>query len=75
MASQQMSQSISGDAFEMKSYGREAVISRSNGKTVEAAIIEEHGAKDKGATVNDRQDMDRLGKKQELRVRRSVWLF
>ena len=72
MASQPMSKGVSGDTFELKSYGREAVSSRSNGKTVEAAIIEEHGAKDKGATVNDQQDMDRLGKKQELRVRRNV---
>ena len=72
MPSQPISTGVSGDVFEMGSYGREAVISRPNGKTLEAAIIEEHGAKDKGATVNDQQDMDRLGKKQELRVRRNV---
>jgi len=69
MPSQPISSGVSGDAFEMGSYGREAVISRPNGKTAEAAIIEEHEAIHKGATANDQQDMDRLGKKQELRVR------
>ena len=72
MPSQPVSSGVSGDAFEMGSYGREAVLSRSNGKTAEAAIIEEHEAKHKGATANDQQDMDRLGKKQELRVSRSA---
>ena len=72
MPSQAMSSGVSGDAFEMNSYGRDAVISKSNSKTAEAAIIEEHEAKHKGATAEDQKDMDRLGKKQELRVSRSA---
>lgn len=60
--------SASGNAFEMQSYGGEAVASRLNGKTVEAVLVEEDEAKRKGATANDCHDMDRLGKKQELRV-------
>jgi hypothetical protein len=59
----------SGEAFEMRSYGHETVTLRPNGKTVEAALVEEHEAKHKGATTNDQHDMDRLGKRQELRVK------
>lgn len=72
MPSKPVSSGVSDDAFDMGSYGREPVISRPNSKTVEAVTIEEHEAKHKGATVNDQKDMDRLGKKQELRVR---WSF
>jgi len=35
-------------------------------------IGEENESNYKGATVNDRNDMDRLGKKQELKVRRGA---
>jgi hypothetical protein len=72
MSSQPVSSDVFGNTFEMRSFGRKDVISRLNGKIVEAAIIEEHEAKHKGATANDQQDMDRLGKKQELRVSRSA---
>lgn len=72
MVTQTMSNGASSDAFEMKSFDREAVVSRSNAKNVETAIIEGHEAKHKGATANDQQDMDRLGKKQELRVRQII---
>jgi hypothetical protein len=53
----------SSDAYEMKS--------RSGKSTSEVILTEENGSKYKGATVNDRHDMDRLGKTQELRVRRN----
>jgi hypothetical protein len=54
----------SSDAYEMKS--------RSGKSTSEVILTEENESKYKGATVNDRQDMDRLGKTQELRVRRNA---
>jgi hypothetical protein len=52
---------LANDAYEMKS--------RSGKSTSEVIVTEENESKYKGATVNDRQDMDRLGKTQELRVR------
>lgn len=55
---------LSNDAYEMKS--------RSGKNTSEVILTEENESKYKGATVNDRQDMDRLGKTQELRVRHSA---
>jgi len=68
MPPQWKSNGVSGGMFEMKSHGEQAVTSRADDKTAEAALVEEHEAKRKGATANDQHDMDRLGKKQELRV-------
>jgi hypothetical protein len=56
------------NAIEMQAFAGESFISRSNAKNVEATITEEDESELKGSTANDRQDMDRLGKKQELRV-------
>jgi hypothetical protein len=50
----------SSNAYEMKPRG------------VKNADQKENQSKYKGATANDRDDMDRLGKTQELRVRRSI---
>jgi hypothetical protein len=55
----------SGDAaYEMKSRG-----GKSTGETI---VVEENESKYKGATLNDRHDMDRVGKTQELTVRLSA---
>ena len=56
----------SGDAYEMKSRG-----GKSTGETI---VVEENESKYKGATANDRHDMDRVGKTQELTVRPSATL-
>lgn len=53
-----------GDAYEMEPRG---------GKNIGEVIVgEENASSYKGATANDRHDMDRLGKTQELKVRRSA---
>jgi hypothetical protein len=54
----------SGDAYEMKSRG-----GKGTGETI---VVEENESKYKGATLNDRHDMDRVGKTQELTVRLSA---
>jgi hypothetical protein len=55
----------SGEAHEMKSRGGKS--------TNETIVVEENESRYKGATANDRHDMDRVGKTQELTVRlRSV---
>jgi hypothetical protein len=51
----------SGDAYEMKSRGAKS--------TSEVILTEENESKYKGATANDRHDMARVGKTQELTVR------
>lgn len=56
------------NAIEMQPFAGEILISRSNAKNVEATVTEEDESELKGSTANDRRDMDRLGKKQELRV-------
>ena len=63
----------SGDAYEMQSYAGYGAVSGSQGKNGDAMVItEESENKYKGATANDRHDMNRLGKTQELRVRRTA---
>jgi hypothetical protein len=64
--------SPSGDAYEMQPYPSEAATSTVNGKSGGRATIEEDDSKHKGATANDRRDMQRLGKTQELSVRRKI---
>jgi hypothetical protein len=54
----------SDNAYEMQPRG-----GKSTGETI---VVEENESKYKGATANDRQDMARLGKTQELRVRCSA---
>jgi hypothetical protein len=51
---------LSSNAYEMKPH------------EVKNAGQKEDESKDDGATPNDRKDMDRLGKEQVLRVRRSI---
>jgi hypothetical protein len=58
---------LSNDAYEMKS--------RSGKRTNEVILTEENETQYKGATANDRQDMDRLGKTQELRVGRNATTY
>jgi hypothetical protein len=53
----------SGDAYEMKSRGAKS--------TSEVILTEDNESKYKGATANDRHDMARVGKTQELTVRSS----
>jgi hypothetical protein len=66
-------QGVSEDAYELHTYGK-AVNSISIGDHSEPAIVgEEHENKYKGATANDRHDMNRLGKEQELRVSRKLF--
>lgn len=58
----------SSNAIELQSFAGETATSRTNGKNAEATIVEKDERELKGSTKNDQQDMDRLGKKQELRV-------
>jgi hypothetical protein len=61
-------QGISDNAYELHTYGK-AANSISIGDYSEPAVVgEDHENKYKGATANDRHDMNRLGKTQELRV-------
>jgi len=53
-----------GDAYEMELRGGKG--------TGEVIVGEENESSYKGATANDRHDMDRLGKTQELKVRCSI---
>lgn len=64
--------SPSGNAYEMQPYRGEAVTSTANGKSGGIAIIEEDDSEHRGATANDQRDMKRLGKTQELSVRRKI---
>lgn len=59
----------SSNAIELQSLAGDNTTSRVNGKNLEAIMTEEDENELKGSTANDRHDMDRLGKKQELRVR------
>jgi len=63
--------SFSENAFELQPYGNEAAAARSDPKYPEATLAEDYEEKHKSATANDQRDMDRLGKKQELRVSRA----
>jgi hypothetical protein len=57
------------DAYELQPHGGQSTPSIRNGINGDAPIAEEDERRLKGATVNDQNDMHRLGKTQELRVR------
>lgn len=57
----------------MQPYGGEAGSPTADGKAGETTSIDEDLGLYKGATANDQNDMRRLSKKQELRVRRKIW--
>jgi hypothetical protein len=61
-------QGVSDDAYELHTYGEAAVSTSIAGHSEPTISGEEHENKYKGATANDRHDMNRLGKTQELRV-------
>jgi hypothetical protein len=69
MFKQQDSFGPTADAYELQPYGGQSTPSIRNGISGEAPILEEDERRRKGATVNDQNDMSRLGKTQELRVR------
>jgi hypothetical protein len=58
----------SNNVFELQSYGDETAAAKADWKYPEATFAEDHEDNYKGATAHDQRDMDRLGKKQELRV-------
>lgn len=58
----------SDNVFELKSYSGETAAARTSQKYPETTLAEDNEENYKGATPNDQRDMDRLGKKQELRV-------
>jgi hypothetical protein len=61
-------QGISDDVYELHTYGKAANSTSIGDHSEPAVVVEEHENRYKGATANDRHDMDRLGKTQELRV-------
>jgi hypothetical protein len=58
----------SDNVFELKSYGDKTEATKASGNYTETTLAEDHEENHKGATAHDQRDMDRLGKKQELRV-------
>lgn len=60
----------SDNVFELKSYSGETATARTTQKYPGTSLAEDNEENHKGATPNDQRDMDRLGKKQELRVSR-----
>ena len=58
----------SSNAIELQSFTGDNMTSGTRKKNAEATIAEDDESELKGSTANDRHDMDRLGKKQELRV-------
>jgi hypothetical protein len=69
MFKQQDSFGPTANTYELQPYGGQSTPSISNGVSGEAPVSAEDERRCKGATVNDQNDMDRLGKTQELRVR------
>jgi hypothetical protein len=61
-------QGVSDDAYELHTYGKVANSIPIEDHSEPAVVEEEHENRHKGATANDRHDMNRLGKTQELRV-------
>lgn len=58
----------SDNVFELQSYGDKTEATKAGEKYTETTLVEDHGENYKGSTAHDQRDMDRLGKKQELRV-------
>jgi hypothetical protein len=58
----------SDNVFKLQSYDDKTAASQAGRKYPQTTIAEDNGENCKGATPNDQRDMDRLGKKQELRV-------
>jgi choline transport protein len=52
----------------MHTYGDEPIASVANRENGDRMIVEDDTSRNKGATLNDQNDMKRLGKTQELRV-------
>ena len=69
MFKQQDSFGPTANTYELQPYGGQSNPSISNGVNCEAPVSAEDERKRKGATINDQNDMNRLGKTQELRVR------
>jgi hypothetical protein len=58
----------SNNVFELQSYGDETAAAKAERKYPETTLAEDHEENYKGSTAHDQRDMDRLGKKQELKV-------
>lgn len=69
MFKQQDSFGPTADVYELQPHGGQSTPSIRNGINGDAPIAEEDERRLKGTTVNDQNDMYRLGKTQELRVR------
>lgn len=63
-----LKQGVSGDAHELHAYSEAAHSTSNDNRGATMVVGEEHENAYKGATANDRHDMNRLGKTQELRV-------
>jgi hypothetical protein len=59
---------LPGESYEMHTYGDEPIASVANRENGDRMIVEDDTSRNKGATLNDQNDMKRLGKTQELRV-------
>lgn len=69
MFKQQNSFGPTADAYELQHYSDRPAPSIRNDINGDTPILEEEERKRKGATVNEQNDMNRLGKTQELRAR------
>ena len=59
---------LPGESYELPIYGDEPISSVVNRESGDRMTVEDDTSKSKGATLNDQNDMQRLGKTQELRV-------
>jgi hypothetical protein len=59
---------LAREAYEMHTYSSGPVISVVHDEKVDKVTVEDETIRNKGATANDRNDMERLGRTQELRV-------
>lgn len=59
---------LAPEAYEMHTYSGRPVISVVHNGKGDKVTVEDETSRNKGATTNDRNDMERLGRTQELRV-------
>lgn len=61
------------EAYEMHAYSGGPVTSVVHNGKSDKVTVEDETSRNRGATTNDRNDMERLGRTQELRV--SHWIL
>lgn len=62
------SSGLAREAYEMHTYSGGAITSVVHNEKGDQVTVEDEISRNKGATANDRNDMERLGRTQELRV-------